>query len=89
MTRELVLICWKCRLEIGQDDGYLWAHSGEVSTAHRTVQRHDGGSSLMLEELLAYDPVGHFQRGHRRQTSRYRDDGTPVSSSSTDAAAGS
>ncbi|MCT6782261.1 hypothetical protein LXH09_37195 [Streptomyces sp. CS7] len=35
MPRELVLICRKCCLEVGQDDGYLWAHSGEVNAVGR------------------------------------------------------
>ena len=79
MARELVLICWKCRLEIGQDDGYLWAHTGEVDVVQRTFRGWDkqytgpdGGLSLTLGQMLAY-PEPAFWRAHHQHCDPDRD----------------
>ncbi|MFH8260707.1 hypothetical protein [Streptomyces roseolus] len=85
MSRELTLICSTCAQEIGQDDGYLWAHTHEIHTvqqAHLTLEEQhtdpvDGSMLLDLADLADLPEPATWRADHHdcdpaRQESHYR-----------------
>ncbi|MER8062753.1 MULTISPECIES: hypothetical protein [unclassified Streptomyces] len=73
MHRELLLICRKCCLQVGQDDGYLWAHSGEVNAVGRACRtwkaehtEPDGTLSVTPGQVLEYPEPAAWRAHHQR-----------------------
>lgn len=73
MRRELALVCQACGRRVLDDDGYLWAHTGEVNTVQQAAraweEKHtepDGSMLVGFKTLLAYPEPACWQTHHEQ-----------------------